>query len=140
MNKIPLHGSREFHYAVFTLRFERSACPVLWHLFTASLPTGDSCSLAGGGLNMKEVFYQTWNEHVKDCFHTSSFRFWKQPFLNTTLCTQRISHPSLHLLGNSNSQFCHSQAAPSSNFFLLSLLAIFIISTVVIQSDPCCAK
>lgn len=91
-------------------------------------------------LNMKEVLYQTWNERVKDCFPTSSLRSQKQPFLNTTLCMQRISHPSLRRLGNSNSQFCHSHAAPSNNFFLLSLLAIFIISTVVIQSDPCCAK
>lgn len=48
MNKIPLHGSREFHYAVFTVRFERSAYPALWHLLTASFPAGDPCRLAVG--------------------------------------------------------------------------------------------
>lgn len=26
-------------------------------------------------LNVKEVLYQTWNKHLKDCFHISLFRF-----------------------------------------------------------------
>lgn len=91
-------------------------------------------------LSMKQVLYQTWNECVKDRFRTSSLRFQKQPVLNTALCAQRIPHPRLHVLGNIQSRFCRSHAAPSNNFFPLSLLAIFIISTVVIQSDPCCAK
>lgn len=41
MVKISLRGSREFHCAGFTVRFEKAACPVLWHLPTASILAGD---------------------------------------------------------------------------------------------------
>lgn len=112
------------------------ACLALWCPLTAALLPGDSCRPAVGlGLFVREVLHQIRNKNIKDYSHTSPFRFQNQSFLNTTLHTQFLVPVSTHLEAAA-ANFAFLMQHPVNSSFLLSLLTIFIISTVVIQSDP----
>lgn len=101
--------------------------PAAWGLLWTCNGTGSHC--------VREILHQISNMHIKDYSPTSSFGFQKQSFLNTAMHMQFLVPVSSHLEA-AIANFAFLMQHPVNSFFLLSLLTMFIISTVVTQSDP----
>lgn len=106
-----------------------SACPALWRSLTASFPAGDSCRLAVGPcLLIWRRFYTNPGINILRIASIHPRLDFRTTFSEYRTVHTKISHSSLHILENSNSQFRHSHAAPSKFFF-----PAFIINSAYYQ-------
>lgn len=117
------------------LQCQMWACLVLWHPPTGSLLPGDSLDLQWDWVSLcEEILHKSGTNtlRIAPIHPHSDFR---ESFLSTTLHTQFLVPISVHLEAVIASPAFLMQH-PVNSFFLLSLLTIFIISTLAIQSDP----